>query len=110
MDADDVPEENAKMTDCYFETRDWRACKNEVRHLSRLHHIHLQIQMLIETLDGNFPRVLETPWERKANRFERFVISTLASISSFRRPGSSNGVQGLTLTYILSLVFGLKRT
>ncbi|TLD37508.1 hypothetical protein E2P81_ATG04320 [Venturia nashicola] len=34
-------EENAKMTDCYFETRDWRACKKEVR-LSRLDNIHPQ--------------------------------------------------------------------
>ncbi|QSZ30133.1 hypothetical protein DSL72_004653 [Monilinia vaccinii-corymbosi] len=24
-------EENAKMTDCYFEKRDWRLCKAEVR-------------------------------------------------------------------------------
>lgn len=23
-------DENAKMTDCYYETKDWRACKNEV--------------------------------------------------------------------------------
>ena len=24
------PDENAKMTDCYFEKKDWRACKDEV--------------------------------------------------------------------------------
>jgi hypothetical protein len=23
-------DENLKMTDCYFEKKDWRACKNEV--------------------------------------------------------------------------------
>lgn len=47
MDADDIQEENAKMTDCYFETKDWRACKKEVRHLSRLHYLNLRIQWLI---------------------------------------------------------------
>lgn len=26
----DVVEENAKMTDCYFEKKDWRACASEV--------------------------------------------------------------------------------
>jgi cytochrome c oxidase assembly factor 4 len=24
-------DENMKMTDCYFEKKDWRLCKNEVR-------------------------------------------------------------------------------
>ena len=24
-------DENAKLTDCYFEKKDWRACKEEVR-------------------------------------------------------------------------------
>lgn len=67
MDTDEIQEENAKMTDCYFETKDWRACKKEVRRLSPLDSIKLQIQLLIMILDGDFPRVLETPGERKAN-------------------------------------------
>jgi hypothetical protein len=25
-----TPDENAKMTDCYFEKKDWRACAAEV--------------------------------------------------------------------------------
>ncbi|KAH6842716.1 hypothetical protein B0I37DRAFT_202276 [Chaetomium sp. MPI-CAGE-AT-0009] len=25
-----MSDENAKMTDCYYETKDWRACKNEM--------------------------------------------------------------------------------
>jgi hypothetical protein len=36
MNANDILEENAKMTDCYYETKDWRACKKEVRHPSLL--------------------------------------------------------------------------
>jgi cytochrome c oxidase assembly factor 4 len=26
-----MADENAKMTDCYYEKKDWRACKEEVR-------------------------------------------------------------------------------
>lgn len=67
MDADEIQEENAKMTDCYFETKDWRACKKEVRHLSRHDSFNLHVQLLIMILDGDFPRVLETPGKRKEN-------------------------------------------
>lgn len=28
--TDAMAEENAKMTDCYYEKKDWRACKDEV--------------------------------------------------------------------------------
>ena len=28
--TDDMADENAKMTDCYYEKKDWRACKDEV--------------------------------------------------------------------------------
>lgn len=31
---DPLPDENMKMTDCYFEKKDWRQCKDE----ASLHH------------------------------------------------------------------------
>jgi hypothetical protein len=30
-----LPDENAKLTDCYYEKKDWRACKAEVSLRSR---------------------------------------------------------------------------
>ncbi|TGO30276.1 hypothetical protein BPAE_0006g00150 [Botrytis paeoniae] len=30
MNAESTAEENSKMTDCYFEKKDWRLCKVEV--------------------------------------------------------------------------------
>jgi hypothetical protein len=29
--ADEGADENAKLTDCYYEKKDWRVCKKEVR-------------------------------------------------------------------------------
>jgi hypothetical protein len=31
-----LPDENAKLTDCYYEKKDWRACTDEVSSLPRL--------------------------------------------------------------------------
>lgn len=33
--------ENAKMTDCYYEKKDWRACKNEVSGMMRILELKL---------------------------------------------------------------------
>ena len=40
-------DENAKMTDCYFEKKDWRACTAEVSFLNiLLFHLLLSIPIL----------------------------------------------------------------
>jgi hypothetical protein len=59
-----------KMTDCYYETKDWRACKKEVR-LSPLY----RCISLTKTADGGIPRMLETKRQRTKDRDERRLRS-----------------------------------
>lgn len=82
INANDNTEENAKMTDCYYETKDWRACKKEVRHPSRLDsfEFHSGLNQTVANVDirwrssasaGNamemrselIPRILDAPFK-----------------------------------------------
>jgi hypothetical protein len=68
-------DENMKLTDCYYEKKDWRACKQEVsrRRFSRgvLREprccrditIAFQTRELMEFIDGNVPSVLAEAWK-----------------------------------------------
>ena len=45
--ANAVPvDENMKLTDCYYEKKDWRACKNEVSWLDVLGSCGVRAEMV----------------------------------------------------------------
>lgn len=63
-------DENARMTDCYFEKKDWRACAKEV--CDSLIQDRSPRQ-LINLADGRVQAVLEASWERAAHRVKGCV-------------------------------------
>lgn len=62
-----ITEENMKMTDCYFEKKDWRQCKDEA---SCHHNVLTQKRPFANLIlhctasDGDFQTLLESSWQR----------------------------------------------
>ncbi|KAH7552788.1 hypothetical protein BM1_08739 [Bipolaris maydis] len=48
-------DENAKLTDCYYDKKDWRGCKQESQHQKAANTV---------CLDGDIPTVLAASWEQ----------------------------------------------
>jgi hypothetical protein len=87
VSIDSKIDENTKLTDCYYEKKDWRACKQEV---SRQRTSEMQLFqrfgpryrraitrsdearriILTDFSDGGLSSVLATTWERQENGFE----------------------------------------
>ncbi len=77
------------MNDCYFEKKDWRACKKEVRlptvlgiqcpffiYASKDRSLYCLASMLTKsTLDGGIQRMLEETGQRSKDRHEGYLVS-----------------------------------
>ena len=50
--ADSFTVENAKMTDCYYDTKDWRVCKKEV---CAARNTTWCFRQLTQSIDGGIP-------------------------------------------------------
>jgi hypothetical protein len=78
-----LADENAKLTDCYYEKKDWRACKQEVsrwsfsvgvvfraseaemlpsHHNKIMYRVAFQTTELTSYVDGDFPPMLAEAW------------------------------------------------
>ena len=53
IDTDDNTVENTKMNDCYYEKKDWRLCKSEVRSAS-FPILAIFLQYHVQPTSGNF--------------------------------------------------------
>lgn len=59
-----MADENAKLTDCYYEKKDWRACKDEVCDKILHHGGNKGIAYKKGLTDGEVQGVLENTRER----------------------------------------------
>jgi hypothetical protein len=64
-----MADENAKMTDCYYEKKDWRACKDEVGLSFNVIQDWTAAHRL-RWADGEIQTVLEGAGQRQAHRHQ----------------------------------------
>ena len=64
-------DENTQLTDCYYEKKDWRACKDEVSSAA----LGGWVISDCPVVDGEIQEVLEGAREREANRHEEQLIA-----------------------------------